>query len=82
MDGRQFISSLVGGQMNGVMSFFIAPDGSKEGWGTSTEGDQARQQFISWVRAHTEWVDWVLVEFGQDSYDIRVVEHNNSYMED
>lgn len=36
----------INGVANGTATFFMAPDGSKEGWETSTGGDQVREYFI------------------------------------
>jgi hypothetical protein len=37
--------------VNGYRSFLIPPDGSKEGWPASDEGDRRRAEFHSWVAA-------------------------------
>lgn len=34
--------------INGYMTFFVGPDGSKEGWLESDGGDNLRMQFIDW----------------------------------
>jgi hypothetical protein len=43
------VSDIVAGATNGYLSFFVAPDGSKEGWGASDEGDQRRAAFVNWL---------------------------------
>jgi len=42
-------SNIVESHINGYKSFFIAPDGSKEGWGDSDNGDEERELFIKWI---------------------------------
>lgn len=41
------VSEIVGNGMNGYASFFVGPDGSKEGWDDSNTGDERRQKFIA-----------------------------------
>jgi hypothetical protein len=63
------VSPIVGSAANGQMSFFVAPDGSKEGWYTSDDHDRRRSDFVERLEAlHNEdlWVDWVEVQFGGD----------------
>ena len=54
--------------MHEVRSFFIPPDGSKEGWDMSNEGNSRRDRFIGWLskpknRDHFHWVE---VQYGDD----------------
>lgn len=52
--------------INGYRSFFVAPDGSKEGWEPSDEADRRRQTFIDWLKAERKahrFVDWAEVMF-------------------
>lgn len=42
---QQFVLGPVEG-VNGYTTFVFAPDGSKEGWGPSDEGDRLREQFV------------------------------------
>lgn len=37
--------------INGELSFFIGPDGSKEGWPESNEYDQKRETFITFIKS-------------------------------
>lgn len=43
------VTDVIESNTNGYKSFFIAPDGSKEGWAESSEGDRNRSKFIKWV---------------------------------
>lgn len=43
------VSNILMDNINGYKSFFIAPDGSKEGWSESDTGDAQRKMFIDWV---------------------------------
>lgn len=43
------VTPIVEGWVNGYCSFFVAPDGSKEGWEDSAKGDEARNRFVEWL---------------------------------
>ncbi len=42
-------SEILKGVTNNYNSFFIAPDGSKEGWEESQTGDNQREEFVKWI---------------------------------
>lgn len=46
---KELVSPIIKSKMNGYMSFFIAPDGSKEGWKDSNEYDDKRKNYIAWL---------------------------------
>ena len=65
--GSKLISEIIPGLINGQSSFFIAPDGSKEGWETSQNGDTAREQFCKWLDSEQDnYCDYIEVRFGGD----------------
>lgn len=43
------VSEPIKSNMNGYISFFIAPDGSKEGWDVSDEGDSNRKILCAYI---------------------------------
>jgi hypothetical protein len=62
---------------NGYRSFFVAPDGSKEGWEESDQGNQRRSQFVAWMRTKVYEdgsgpLAWVEVQFGDEEYETKV----------
>lgn len=64
--------------VNGHRSFAIFPDGSKEGWDTSDAGDDAREEFVAWLRDQayedgSSPLSWVEVQYGDDEGDTRVL---------
>jgi hypothetical protein len=67
-------TAIVASPLNGYVSFLIVPDGSKEGWGDSEEGDSARAEWIEWISEEEDeegmgfkrHVDWAHVSFGGD----------------
>lgn len=62
--------------VNGYRSFaafFVAPDGSKEGWDRSDIGDVQRLGLLAWMDQQryedgSTALDWVEVQFGEDDY--------------
>lgn len=70
--------------VNGYRSFFIPPDGSKEWWKASGEGDIRRLHFIDWLtnRVYDDGsgpLDWVEISFGELGY--RVERKDNDHLE-
>ena len=60
------VSEIISSPINGYESFFIAPDGSKEGWAESSKGDEQRSAWIAWAKASNLYFDWVAVNYGGD----------------
>lgn len=72
-------SEIVDSRINGYATLMIAPDGSKEGWAESEEGNQDRAEFMTYLRTHDYYdgsspLDWVLVQYGDEARDQRVVD--------
>ena len=79
--GTSLVSPLCDGVINGFASFFVAPDGSKEGWPESDEMDARRATFIIALRNISRsyvGLDWVEVAFGGDEplANTRVLDHD------
>lgn len=53
---------------NGYCSFLVPPDGSKEGWSESYNGDMRRDEFKKWLTETKEqhWCDWVEISMPED----------------
>ena len=60
-----WVSPICPPQINGERSFFIPPDGSKEGWTESDAGDKRRDALIAWLKRHPV-VSWVEVLFADE----------------
>jgi hypothetical protein len=70
-----------------ILTFMIIPDGSKEGWPGSDEGDARREAFLAEVRRRAaltlldeddEWFfDWVEVQYGNDDGITKIVTHSD-----
>jgi hypothetical protein len=52
--------------VNGYDTFFIPPDGSKEGWEPSNEGDEERKRFKQFIRKRHPYCDWTEISYGGD----------------
>ena len=62
------VSEVVPTRRNGGGSFFIAPDGSQEGWEESDRGDQQRDVFVRWLKTQREgdgssWFAWRAISY-------------------
>lgn len=60
------VTNVAHAKTNGYASFLVAPDGSKEGWDTSDEGDAARGRFIDWLNSASRYFSWAEVVLGSD----------------
>lgn len=63
------------GTTNGYVTFLIVPDGSNRGRDTSQRCEEAREEFIAWLREVSQGVvgrgrrlhlDWAEIQFGGD----------------
>lgn len=75
------VSEIITTAVNYYNSFFISPDGSKEGWQTSNEGDVSREKFIEWIEIHNnirggKFLEYVEFFYGEDNGKSEIVNHN------
>ncbi|HEY9678634.1 MAG TPA: hypothetical protein V6C76_11530 [Drouetiella sp.] len=66
------VSELTAQTMNGYQSFFIAPDGSNEGWTDSDESEVLRGKVIEHLKSYryedgSTSIEWVEVQFGDEN---------------
>lgn len=76
---KHLVSNITGPGTNGFISFLIAPDGSKEGWDTSNEHDDQREEFCDWLDSEEELgVDYFEAAFGGDEpeFNTRLLRYN------
>lgn len=67
------VTSVAGPVVNGHLSFLVGPDGSKEGWEDSIDGDVRRRKYKEWLNAQrfdddSTPYDWVEVSYGEYEY--------------
>lgn len=78
------VTPIVPGDTNGYRFFMVAPDGSKEGWGTSDKGDAERAAYRDWLNS-TAYSDastplsWVEVQFGNDDCETKTVDSSDDF---
>jgi hypothetical protein len=78
----KLVSDIIQGIVNGYSSFFIAPDGSKEGWAISNNADAARKEFINWLRETDTYLDYVEIVFGGDDEYERFLHSRNTNLDE
>ena len=66
------VSSILKSRCGGYLSFFVAPDGSKEGWTGSNSGDAERDMFITWLQKHSCPYSWAEIQYAADCEPSRV----------
>lgn len=79
------VSEVRESKMNGYQSFSafaVYPDGSKEGWGDSNEGDKNRATFKAWLNMNryedgSTPIDWVEVQYGDDDHETCIIEDSD-----
>ncbi len=68
---HSMVSPVISSPVNDFYTFFIGPDGSKEGWQMSDDGEKARSVFIDWLKECREkgedYFTWALVQYGDEN---------------
>ena len=75
-----WVSPISPSATNGNRSFFVPPDGSKEGWEESHLGDNRRGKFIKALRnlpGQRRRCEWVEVQYGDDEGESKVCRHSD-----
>ncbi len=72
------VSPIVDSITNGYCSFCVFPDGSKEGWSRSGDGDDARSALISRIESHkysdgSSPFSWAEIQYGDDHGDNKIL---------
>lgn len=75
------VTDILTSPVNHYYTFFVPPDGSKEGWSDSEDGDARRALFITWLNAQrfedgSTSLKWAEVQYGDDSRDNRMLRHD------
>lgn len=77
---EDLVGELIPHAINGGAAFLIAPDGSKEGWATSDQGDAAETEFIAFLKGkggRELYLEWAHVLIGGDDGEYRVLDSPN-----
>lgn len=70
------VSEIVKSKINRYCSFFVAPDGSKEGWDHSDEGNSQREKLINYVKRDGIF-DWVEIQYGDEAGASKITKDSN-----
>ena len=62
---------------NGIGTFLVPPDGSKEGWPESDAGNKRRDEFVAWLNSKvyddgSTSLRWVEVQYGDGNGIVQV----------
>jgi hypothetical protein len=76
------VTPILKGWVNEYQSFFVGPDGSKEGWDDSDKGDIQRQKFREYLASEFmedggSYVDWAEVQYGDDEEVTEIVDSSD-----
>lgn len=76
------VSDIMVSNINEYYSFFIPPDGSKEGWPESDLGDHKRKIIINWLNKQryedgSTPYSWVCVQYGSDDKKTKIINHSD-----
>ena len=66
------VSMIIPGTVNIQGSFFVPPDGSKEGWSISCKGDHNREEFVEYLRGDSG-LSWAEVQYGDEEGDNKIL---------
>ena len=74
-------SEILQSTTNGYKSFFIAPDGSKEGWEESQIGNKKRANFVKWINKQayddgSNSLSFCEFFYGEDNGYSKIENHN------
>ena len=50
----ELVTPIVESRVNSVRAFLVGPDGSKEHWDESDQGDRHRAEFVAWLRTQRD----------------------------
>lgn len=70
------ISKILNGISTGQYSFFIAPDGSKEGCEVSNRCNDARDALMKYIDNNSLYCQYVEVYFGGDNNESNIIKTN------
>lgn len=75
---KEQVTNILPPATNGYSTFLIGPDGSKQGWETSNQGDDNRDDFIRYLKISKYEFDWVVIQYGDDDDDYQTKIVNDS----
>jgi hypothetical protein len=78
------VSEILASKYNGYCSFLIPPDGSKELWLESDEGDKRREIFKKWLLSQlyndtSSPYSWVEIQYHDDDGETKIIDYDENY---
>ena len=78
------VSPMIESPVNGYHSFFVPPDGSKEGWEESKRGDRQRREFVRWLDGErheddSSSLDWIEIQYGDEDGESKICAHSDEH---
>lgn len=75
------VTEIIKSKMNRYYSFFISPDGSKEGWDDSELGNKRRKTFLNWCQKQayedgSNALSYAELFYGEDNGYAEIETHN------
>lgn len=75
------VSEILTSPVNEYYTFLVGPDGSKEGWSPSDEGDGKRQEFVEWLNKQayedgSNPLGFVEYFYNDEEGEAEIVSHN------
>lgn len=68
-------SDIVTSPVNEYHSFFVAPDGSKEGWNESLIGDKQREELVNFIRRECPSLVFAEVAINVDGKEVDIEDY-------
>jgi hypothetical protein len=75
------VTNIIGPVINGYYSFFIGPDGSKEGWEDSDIGDKNREEIKKIINNYvyedgSNFINYCEFFYGDDNKESNIINYN------
>lgn len=79
--GFQLVSPIIESLINNFCTFYIAPDGSKEGYDASDDGDIIRKSITTLIESYKQAdgenpFRYVEIAYGADDNSSQIISHN------
>lgn len=65
------VTEILPNAINGYRTLFIGPDGSKEWWADSDQGDKRREEFKAWIKENYKmWLEAAEVQYYDEKNEL------------